>query len=112
VQALVPGIEGAIVKWPYAFHSARSLSPAAARTLIADAVRRGMARRGTSGLPRAASPIRLEIRFKSYRPAEVLSWLPGVERADAHAVRYTVKDMPEASRFLTFVLTYQADLTP
>jgi D-amino peptidase len=104
VQAAVPGVEGAIVKWPYAFHSARTLSPTAARAVIAEAVRKGMARRGSSNLPRAASPVRLEIRFKSYRPAELLSWLPGVERADAHAVRYTVKDMPEASRFLSFVL--------
>ena len=86
VQAQVPGVEGAVVKWPYAFHSARTLSPAAARTVIADAVRKGMARRGTTNLPRVASPIRLEIRFKSYRPAELLSWLPGAERVDAHAV--------------------------
>jgi D-amino peptidase len=112
VQAQVPGVEGAVVKWPYAFHSARNLSPTAARAVIADAVRKGMARRGASDLPRSTSPVRVEIRFKSYRPAEVLSWLPGTERVDAHAVRYTVKDMPEAGRFLAFVLTYQADLTP
>jgi len=112
VQALVPGVEAAVVKWPYAFHSARNLSPTAARTAIAEAVRKGMARRGAANLPRATSPIRLEIRFKSYRPAEILSWLPGTERVDAHAVRYTVKDMPEASRFLAFVLNYQADLQP
>lgn len=112
VQALVPGVEGAVVKWPYAFHAARNLSPSAARAVIAEAVRKGMARRGTTALPRATTPIRLEIRFKSYRPAEVLSWLPGAERIDAHAVRYTLNDMPEASRFLAFVLAYQADLTP
>ncbi len=112
VKARVPGVEGAVVKWPYAFHSARNLSPTASRAAIADAVRKGMARRGATDLPRPATPIRLEIRFKSYRPAEVLSWLPGAERADAHAVRYTVSDMPEAVRFLAFVLAYQADLTP
>jgi len=112
VQALVPGVAGAVVKWPYAFHSARNLSPAAAREAIRAAVREGMGRRGATDLPRAASPVQLEIRFKSYRPAELLSWLPGVERADAHAVRCTVKDMPEAARFLAFLLAYQADLQP
>jgi D-amino peptidase len=112
VRALVPGVEGAVVKWPYAFHSARTLSPTASRAAIAEAVRKGMARRGATNLPRLATPIRLEIRFKSYRPAEVLSWLPGAERADAHTVRYTVKDMPEGSRFLAVVLNYQADLSP
>jgi D-amino peptidase len=112
VKAQVPGVEGAVVKWPYAFHSARTLSPASARAAIAEAVRKGMARRGTTSLPRVATPVRVEVRFKSYRPAELLSWLPGATRVDAHAVSYTVKDMPEASRYLAFVLGYQADLTP
>jgi len=112
VKAQVPGVEGAVVKWPYAFHSARTLTPTGARAAIELAVRAGMARRGTSSLPRVATPVRVEVRFKSYRPAELLSWLPGAVRVDAHAVAYTVKDMSEASRFLTFVLGYQADLTP
>jgi D-aminopeptidase len=57
------------------------------------------------GAPRHDCPaarrdaVRVEIRFKSYRPAELLSWLPAPVRVDAHAVAYTVKDMPEASRF-------------
>jgi len=71
-----------------------------------------MARRGTKQLPRVASPVRVELRFKNYRPAELLSWLPGAERVDAHTVAYSVKDMPEATRFMTFVLGYQADLQP
>jgi len=112
VKAQAPGAEGAVVKWPYAFHSARTLTPTGARAAIEVAVRAGMARRGTSSLPRVATPVRVEVRFKSYRPAELLSWLPGAVRVDAHAVAYTVKDMPEASRFLAFVLGYQADLTP
>jgi D-amino peptidase len=112
VQGQVPGVAGAVVKWPNAIHSARTLTPQAARAVIAEAVRQGMARRGTTDLPRVQPPIRLEIRFKSYRPAEALSWLPGAERADAHSVRYTVKDMPEAARFLAFVLGFQADLQP
>jgi D-aminopeptidase len=112
VQSQAPGAGGAVVKWPFAFHSARNLSPAAARAAIAEAVRRGMSRRGATALPRLAGPIEVELRFKSYRPAELLSWLPGAQRTDAHAVRYAVKDMPEASRFLAFVLNYQAELQP
>jgi D-amino peptidase len=112
VQSLVKGAVGAVVKWPYSFHSARTLSPDKTRGAIREAVTKGMAQRKDIGLYRVAAPIRLEIRFKAYRPAEILSWLPGVTRVDAHAVRYTVKDMPEASRFLTFVLNYQADLQP
>ena len=57
-------------------------------------------------------PAELEIRFKNYRPAEILALLPGVSRADAHSVRFTAKDAPEAARFLSFVTNYQASLEP
>jgi D-amino peptidase len=113
VKARVAGVEGAVVKWPYSFHSARTLSPTAARTVIADAVRKGMARRGSANAQaKAASPVKVELRFKSYRPAELVSCLPGVERVDAHAVACAFKDMLEASRFLSFVLNYEPDLQP
>ena len=112
VRRQVPGAEGAVVKWPYAFHAARSLSPGTAQSVIAETVRKAMARRGTTNLPRVKSPVRMEIRFKSYRPAELLSWLPGAVRVDAHSVSYTAKDILEASRFLAFVANYQPDLQP
>jgi D-amino peptidase len=112
VQGLVSGAEGAVVKWSYGFHAARTLSPEASRDVIRDAVKRGMARRTQIPVTRPKTPVEVEIRFKSYRPSEVLSWLPGVTRIDAHAVRFTARDMVEAYRFLEFVLTYQVDLQP
>jgi D-aminopeptidase len=42
----------------------------------------------------------------------VLSYLPVVRRTDAHSIRFVAKDMLEASRFMEFVLTYQASLEP
>jgi D-amino peptidase len=112
VQALVPGVEGAVVKWPYGFHSARVLSPEASRQLIRDAVKRAMARRTQLTAHRVKTPIEVEIRFKAYRPVEVLGWLPLFKRVDAHAVRYSAKDMLEATRILAFVMNYQFDLQP
>ena len=112
VAALVAGVETAPVKWPYGFHAARTLTPAAARDVIAAAVKRGMEKREDIEPYRITTPVEMEIRFKSYRPAEVLAWLPGVKRADAHAVRYTAADVVEAYRFLGFVLNYNAGLTP
>jgi D-amino peptidase len=112
VSSLVAGAEPAIVKWPIGFHAARSLSPLAAREVIAAAVRRGMERRSGIAPHRVKTPVEIEIRFKNYRPSEVLSWLPGVRRIDAHTAAYTAKDMVEAYRFLEVVLTYQADLAP
>lgn len=112
VATMVAGVETATVKWPYGFHAARSLTPQAARDAIAAAVRRGMEKRAAIAPYRVKAPVEMEIRFKSYRPSEVLSWLPGVRRTDAHSIAHTAADMVEAYRFLEFVLTYQADLQP
>jgi len=112
IQALVPGVEGAIVKWPYGFHAARVLSPEASRQAIREAVKRGLARRGQIGLFRAKTPIEVELRFKNYRPSEVLSWIPLFKRTDSHSVRYPAKDMAEAYRILEFLSTYEIGLEP
>jgi D-amino peptidase len=58
------------------------------------------------------TPIKLELTLKHYRPVELLGYLPGIERINAHTIKYTGKDMVEISRFLTFVLEYQVDLQP
>lgn len=112
VQSLVPGIEGAVVKWPYGFHAARVLSPEASRQVIRDAVKKGMARRVQIAAQKVKTPVEVEIRFKAYRPVEILSWLPLFKRIDSHAVRFTAKDMLEATRTVSFVMNYQFDLQP
>src|SRR5689334_10897078 len=62
-------IEGAVVKWNYGFHSARTLTPATGKKLIAERVAAAMKRR-TSMKPLVLSnPITVDMHFKSYRPA-------------------------------------------
>ncbi|MEP7132558.1 MAG: M55 family metallopeptidase [Acidobacteriota bacterium] len=111
-SALLPGIETAIVKWAYGFHSARTMTPAAACDLIRAKARAAVARRAEIRPWSVKTPVELEIRFKNYRPAEVLAYLPIVERIDAHAIRFRAKDMLEASRFLEFITNYEPSLSP
>jgi D-amino peptidase len=111
-RTFLPGIEGAVVKWAYGFHSARTLHPAAAAEQIKARVQAGVARRAAIKPYKLAAPVTLEVRFKNYRPSEVLAYVPGVERTDSHTVRFRGKDMLEVSRFLSFVLNYQPDLSP
>lgn len=111
-KTLLGDVEGAVVKWATGFHSARTMTPSAGREVIKGAVRRAMARRAERKPYRVPMPADLEVRFKNYRPAEILALLPGVTRADAHSIRVTVKDAPEAARFLSFVTNYQASLEP
>lgn len=106
------GLDGAVVKWNLGFHSARTLLPAAARRRIEAAVREGLATRDDVAPYRLEGPVELELTFKNYMPAQVLAYLPSVERVDAHTVRFVGRDMPEVSAFLEFVVTYSPSLTP
>lgn len=112
VAALIPGVETVTVKWAYGFHSARTLTPEAACNLIREAARKAVGRAGDVRPYRVREPVELDLRFKNYRPSEVLAFLPGVERTDAHAVRFRGRDILEVSRFLQFVTHYEPGLAP
>jgi D-amino peptidase len=111
-QALLGPMVGAVVKWNYGFHSARTLTPQAACDAIREAARRAVAERKSRKPFTVTAPVTLDLRFKNYRPAEVLAYLPIVERTDAHAIRFRGKDMVEVSRFLEFVDEYEPGLAP
>ena len=111
-QALLGPVEGAVVKWNYGFHSARTLTPEASCDRIREAAKKALGRRSEVKPYVLKTPITLEMRFKNYRPSEVLSYLPIVERIDAHAIRFRGKDLIETIRFLEFVENYQPDLAP
>lgn len=109
---LLGPIEGAIVKWNYGFHSARTMTPDAANDLIREKVTRAIGRIGEFKPFKPETPVRLEVQFKNYRPAEVLSYLSSVERTDAHTIRFQGHDMIEVSRFVAFIMQYEPGLTP
>src|ERR687893_732242 len=71
-QALLGDVEGAVVKWAYGFHSARTMTPEAARDLIREKVRRAVGRIKDFKPYKIKTPVTLDVRFKNYRPSEVL----------------------------------------
>jgi D-amino peptidase len=111
-QALLGDVEGAVVKWASGFHSAKTLTPGASQMLIRDKVKNAIRRIKDFKPYKLAAPIQLDVRFKNYRPSEVLSYLSIVERTDAHSIRFTGKDMVEVSKFLEFIVTYEPGLEP
>jgi D-amino peptidase len=111
-RQIVGDIEGAVVKRALGFHSAETLTPAAALDRIRAKVKVAVGRISEFRPYRLEGPIELEVSMKNYRPIELLGYLPNVERVDAHTVRFVARDMPEASSFMTFLLSYRADLTP
>ena len=58
------------------------------------------------------TPVQLDVRFKSYRPSEMLSYLSIVERTDSHSIRFMGKDIVEVSKFLEFITSYEPSLEP
>ena len=111
-QGLIGPMEGAVVKRAISFHSAETMTPDAAQALIKEKVRAGLAKRASLKPYVVKAPVRLDLTFKNYTPAEMLSYLPGVQRTTSHAVRFTGRDIVEISKFLEFVGTYQPGMTP
>ena len=111
-RALLGDIEGAVVKWALGFHSAKTITPEASYQLIREKARRAVERLNAFKPYKLTTPITLEVRFKNYRPSEVLSYLSIVQRPDSHSIRFVGKDMIEVSKFLTFINNYELSLEP
>jgi D-amino peptidase len=109
---IIGDMEGAVVKWNYGFHSARTILPEASYELIGDRVRAALGRLDDFEPYRMDGPVELEISFKNYMPAELLAYLPNVDRVDAHTIRFVGRDMTEVSKFIEFTTNYAVNVTP
>ncbi len=111
-QSTIGDMEGAVVKWSAGFHSARTIMPEASYALIGDHVRAALTRLDDFSPFRMEGPIEVEVSFKNYMPAELMAYLPNVDRVDAHTIRFIGKDMTEVSMFLEFTTSYSVSITP
>ncbi|MGE5244746.1 MAG: M55 family metallopeptidase [Betaproteobacteria bacterium] len=108
LQHVVSGAEGAIVKEPYGYHSALTVTPARGQAMIHEGVRRAMAKLGTLQPYRIRTPIDLQVGFKLTIDAERASYVPGLERADAHTVRGTFPDMLQITKLMQVIDALEA----
>ncbi len=97
-------IETAAVKQATGFFSATMMHPEEAQGLIRAGVKRGVERRAEWKPYKVPHPVKLEITFKDTVNAEIVSYLPGVERPRGNAVVFTARDMIEAAKFLEAVM--------
>ena len=105
-------IEVAETKKSLGFHSAETLTPEASCERIAAGVKAALNRLHDFKPYVIKNPITLEISFKNYTPAEMLSYLRSVQRVDSHTIRFTGKDMTEVSDFVDVVDGYSPELAP
>lgn len=111
-RAVLGPIEGAEVKQSLGFHSANVLTPEAAQQMIQTSVRTALKNRARVKPYQLAGPVTLDVSFKNYLPSEVLAYLKGVQRVDAHTIRYVGRDMLEVADFMTVVSNYSIALEP
>ena len=112
VTSFLGDIEGAVVKYAVSFHSAKTLTPEAALDVIREKVKKAIGRIKDFKPYKVKSPIQLDVRFKNYRPPELLGYLSIVERTDSHSIRFVGKDIIEVSKFLEFITSYEPSLEP
>lgn len=112
VRRIAGPMEGAVVKRAISFHSAATLTPKAAQDLIRDKARTALERRADYRPFVLRGSVTCDISFKNYRQAELLAYLPIVERTSSHTVRYVGTSILDVSKFIEFVTSYSSDLTP
>jgi D-amino peptidase len=102
LQQVAPAAEGAIVKEPYGYHSALTVTPARGQTMIREGLKRAMSKLSSGALTpyRLTAPVALEVGFKLTIDAERAAFVPGLTRSDAHSVKGSFRDMSEITRLL------------
>jgi len=112
VRRAVGEIEAAETKRSLGFHSANTLTPQAAAAEIRRRVEAGLRGRQRFSPYRVGGPVTVDVSFKNYMPAEVLTYLPLFERTDSHSIRFSAADMAQASAIMAFITGYSPDITP
>ncbi len=112
IKSRLGNIEIVETKKSLGFHSAETLTPAASCDKIFTGVKSALARLHDFKPYVITTPVTLEITFKNYTPAELLSYLRSVQRVDSHTIRFVGKDMDEVDDFEEFVANYNSDLAP
>ena len=105
-------LEAVETKKSLGFHSAETLTPDAACEKISKGVRAALSRLHDFKPYVVKTPVTLELTFKNYTPAEILSYLRGVTRVDSHTIRFVGKDMQEVDDFVQVIDHYNPDMTP
>jgi D-amino peptidase len=105
-------MEAVVTKKSLGFHSAETLTPAAACDAIYKGALAAIQYRNRRHPYSLKTPITLDLSFKSYQAAEILSYLRSVQRTDSHSIRFMGRDMQEISDFMDVLDYYNPDATP
>src|ERR1700760_745806 len=112
VTGRLGNMESVVTKRTLGFHSAETLTPAVSCEKIYQGAMSAVSHRDQRKPYVVSTPVTLDISFKSYTSAEIVSYLHSVERIDAHSIRFVGKDMAEIMDFIVFLDYYNPEMTP
>lgn len=113
IRGAIGDFEAVETKRTLGFHSAETMTPEAAQRLIREKAATALKDLAKRKPYRVAGPITATISFKSVTPVEIASYLTQVfTRVDSHTLRFTAKDMAEASDIVEFLMAYRLELEP
>jgi D-amino peptidase len=113
IRSVIGDFESVETKRTLGFHSAETLTPEAAQKLIKEKSATAVKNLASRKPYRVAAPVQVTISFKSITPVETASYLSQVfTRVDSHTLRFTAKDMAQASDVVEFLMDYRIDLEP
>lgn len=90
--------------------SVESVTPSLSQSMIRVAAHEAMGKAASVSAFKLPGPVTVELEFKHRMPAELLSYLPVVDRVDAFTVSHEARDLSAANRFLSFATTYEPTL--
>ncbi len=100
------------VKRAMGYHAAETLTPQAGSELIEKASEKAVRNLAAGNPFRVKGPVTIDLTFHFYQPAELLAWLPNVQRTGARSIRFKSDNMVEATKFLAFISSYNFGLQP
>jgi D-amino peptidase len=112
VTGRLGNMESVVTKKSLGFHSAETLTPAVSCEKIYQGALSAVSHRDQRKPYIVSAPVTLDISFKSYTTAEIVSYLRSVERTDAHSIRFVGHDMAEVMDFIVFLDYYSPEMTP
>lgn len=112
ITARLGEMETVTTKKSLGFHSAETLTPAASCDAIYKGALAAIQQRGRRHAYVLRTPITLDLSFKNYQAAEILSYLRSVQRTDSHSIRFTGRDMQEISDFIDVLDHFNPDAAP
>jgi len=107
VERILPGTATVTTKTAYGASSACSPPAAVSCARIRTAAGQAVRRAGALSSPAAPEgPLEVELALKRRQAAEILAYLPAVERVAAHTVRFRSEDVLALNAMLYFITAY------